>query len=643
MAGSDKVPMGANLVAGGATFRAWAPEAKAIYVRGDFNNWSDSLGSMTPDGQGYWQKFAPGVQEGAQYKFFVVGQGGSGYKRDPYARALTLQPAFPRCNCLVTQPSTFPWHDQTFRPPRFNDLMIYQFHVGVYYATNSAGTDERTTRGGRFLDLLFRLEYLADLGINAIEPLPIDEFPSEMSLGYNGTDYFSPEMAYTVPPFDPQFVRYVQKANELLAKRGQTRFFQPGELHCQTKQLMALVDLCHLYGIAVIFDVVYNHAGGDFGDESFYFFDRQPSGDNNRSQYFTDQGWAGGLVFAYWKREVCQFLIDNAEFYFQEYHADGFRFDEVTVIDDHGGWAFCQDLTSTLHDLKPSAPLIAEFWKQDQSYVVKARDEGGAGFDGVWASGLRQAIRDVVSQAAVGRDQRVNLDQLRDRLYPPFGEAWRTIQHLENHDVVRINNTSDRQPRIAALADGSNSRSWYARSLARVANGLLLTAPGIPMLFMGQEFLEDKFWSDNSSYYASTLIWWDGLETDKAMQDHLRCTRELIALRRSQPALCGDKINVFHVHNDNRIIAFHRWVEAGGCDVVVVVSLNESTFWNYRLGFPASGLWREAFNSDVYDNWVNPQIAGNQGAIFAIADSLHGFPAAAEIVIPANSILVFTR
>src|SRR5205085_1604554 len=111
--------------------------------------------------------------------------------------------------------------------------------------------------------------------------------------------------------------------------------------------------------------------------------------------------------------------------------------------------------------------------------------------------------------------------------------------------------------------DSANARSWYARSRSRVATGLLLTAPGVPMLFMGEEFLEDKLWSDDPND-RDHLIWWDGLQDDKVMIDHLRFTRELAALRRSQPALRGEPINVFHVHNGNRVLAFHRWLESLG-------------------------------------------------------------------------------
>jgi 1,4-alpha-glucan branching enzyme len=100
---------------------------------------------------------------------------------------------------------------------------------------------------------------------------------------------------------------------------------------------------------------------------------------------------------------------------------------------------------------------------------------------------------------------------------------------------------------------------------------------------------------------------------------------------------------VFHVHNHNRILAFHRWVPGFGHDVVVLVSLHESTYFGYEVGFPGSGFWREEFNSDVYDHWVNPWVAGNSGGIVAGGQGRHGLPTSARLTIPANSILVFSR
>ena len=103
------------------------------------------------------------------------------------------------------------------------------------------------------------------------------------------------------------------------------------------------------------------------------------------------------------------------------------------------------------------------------------------------------------------------------------------------------------------------------------------------------------------------------------MSDQHRFTRDLMWLRRKHPALRGEGLNVFHVHNDNRVIAFHRWVPGVGRDVVVVASLNESTFYDhsYRIGFPVGGHWNEVFNSDIYDQWFNPNAQGNSGGVTA--------------------------
>jgi Alpha amylase, C-terminal all-beta domain len=99
--------------------------------------------------------------------------------------------------------------------------------------------------------------------------------------------------------------------------------------------------------------------------------------------------------------------------------------------------------------------------------------------------------------------------------------------------------------------------------------------------------------------------------------------KELVWLRRRQLALCSERINVFHVHEDNRTIAFQRWIEGVGRDVVVICSLNELTFWSYDIGFPQPSRWLEVFNSDVYENWVNPWTAGNHGSIFAGGPGTH--------------------
>jgi 1,4-alpha-glucan branching enzyme len=140
------------------------------------------------------------------------------------------------------------------------------------------------------------------------------------------------------------------------------------------------------------------------------------------------------------------------------------------------------------------------------------------------------------------------------------------------------------------------------------------------------------------------MIWWDGLHGgDKSMGDFLRFTRELIGVRRNHPALRGEGCAIIHVHDQNRVLAFQRWVEGVGADVMVVCSLNESTWYDYDIGFPQSGRWLEIFNSDVYDNWVNPAVAGNGGEVDANGPAMHGLPCSAALTIPANGLLVFAR
>ncbi len=624
-------PMGATLVASGATFRCWAPRAKAVYVVGDFNHrLRNDAALLTRDQQGHWRGFIPGVKDRQRYMFYVMGEGSEGLKRDPYARE--LESPFP-AECIIRR-TDFPWHETGYVTPPFHEFVIYQLHVGTFFAPNLPH------KGGTFLDVARKLPYLADLGVTALQLMPIQEFQTSFSLGYNGTDYFSPEMDFAVA--DADLPDYVAEVNKLLEAKGQRRY-QEAHLHGEMNQLKALVDLAHLYGLAVLLDVVYNHAGGDFGDHSLYFFDRQdPAGGQRNSLYFTDKGHAGGLVFDFSKAEVRDFLIQNAKFFLSEYRVDGFRYDQVSVIDHDGapdGWRFCQDLTSTVHAQWPSILHHAEYW--DVNPFIVAAPPAGAGFDTTLTDGLRLALRDVISSASAPDERPLNMTRLAQSLWPEgFSESWRFVQGPENHDIVY----NGRELRIARLGDPDHPRSWFARSRVRVATGLSLTAPGIPMLFMGQEFLEDKQWSDDFESHRDLLLYWAGLDQgDRQMLDHLRFTRELLALRRRLPALRGRGFRVTHVHDHNRVAAFHRWIEGEGQDVMVILHLANFTRVGYHIGLPGEGTWREVFNSDVYENWVNAGVAGNGGRVVATAQPLHGFGYSAGLVLPANSILIFAR
>jgi 1,4-alpha-glucan branching enzyme len=351
-----------------------------------------------------------------------------------------------------------------------------------------------------------------------------------------------------------------------------------------------------------------------------------------------------------WNHPVAELLLDNARYWIEELHADGFRYDEISTLlstNQGNGWIFCRELTDQNRGLQPRLLQNAEFWAgrfddipNNVGPILASAASGGCGFDVVQHDALRNAVRGAVASASYGTNAVVGMAAMGNALYPPgLDHGWRAVTCVENHDLVK----TGRDKRIPALADGADARSWYARSRSRAAEAILLTAPGIPQLFMGQEFLEDKQWDENPG--GGNLIWWQGLESgqDRAMQDHLRFMQDLIQLRKEQPALRGDRVNPFYAKDEDRVLAFHRWLEGTGQDVIVVASLAESTYWNYRLGFPGGGYWREIFNSDVYDNWVNPWVAGNGGGVWADGEGMHGFAASAAVVIPANGVVVFGR
>jgi 1,4-alpha-glucan branching enzyme len=645
---SPTTPTGAQLVPGGASFRFWAPRALAVYLNGVFGDQvfdqqtEDRL--LAKDASGYWTGFQEGARDGDKYRFWVEGEGSSGYKRDPYARELAPD-GFPNSLGVLREADAYPWHDSGFITPDFSDMIVYQLHVGTY-AIRNAGVCSN------FLDVAGKVPYLADLGINVLQPLPIDEQEANPNMGYGGADLFSPDFPYVALAAD--LPGYLDGINGRLAARQQAPL-QLADISSAPGQLKALVDLCHVYGIAVVFDVVYNHAGGfnasgQFDDNCLYYADRVANkGNNNDSLYFTNQDrGSGGLAFALWNADVAQFLVDNAMYYLREFHADGFRYDEISALLSTGqgsGWQFCRALTTKLRGFNDRILQNAEFWPGEFSDipssalpVISPASTGGLGFDVVQHDYLRSVVRSAVAAASAGADAVVSVSTIAAALYPPtFDHAWRAVTCVENHDLV----LAGRSPRIPVLADSSDPRSWYARSRSRVATALLLTAPGIPQLFMGQEFLEQKPWDVLPN--GPNLPSWDGLRADRAMSDHLRFTRDLISLRRNLPALRGDMVHAYYQSDSDRVLAFHRWLEGSGEDVIVVASFAEHTWYGYELGFPDSGFWAEMFNSDVYDNWVNPLVAGNEGGIHADGNPLHGFAASAAVVIPANSVVVFAR
>ena len=358
-------------------------------------------------------------------------------------------------------------------------------------------------------------------------------------------------------------------------------------------QLKALVDLAHLHGLAVVLDLVYNHAGGDFGDESLYFFDRQSTdGGHRNSLYFTDKGHAGGLVFDFGKPEVRDFLIQNAKFFLDEYRVDGFRYDQVSVIDHDGaphGWRFCQDLTSTLHAHRPGSFDKAEYWNVNP-HVVKSPPEG-AGFDTSLTDGLRIAIRRVIGEASAPDERPLDMTGLARSLWP---DGFRSIGSSCRDPRTTTSSIAVAKSGSRASAIPANPRSWYGRSRARVATGIGLTAPGIPMLFMGQEFLEDKQWSDNFDFHEQPAAALG--RARRGRQAHGRSPALHARVDSAALALSGlTRAGLPRRARARRRTACSHFTAGWRAPATTSSSSCISRPFNrfdYRIGFPGGGEWR---------------------------------------------------
>ena len=242
-------------------------------------------------------------------------------------------------------------------------------------------------------------------------------------------------------------------------------------------------------------------------------------------------------------------------------------------------------------------------------------------------------------QAAAGASAALDLGDLARALAPATPDAWRLVQCLENQDLTYSGHSD--AARVAMLADPSDRRSWYGRSRARVATALLLAAAGIPALFMGEELLEDRNWSDDRG--SDGLIGWQALASDKIRRDFLACVSDLIRLRHAQPALGGGGSRVSRADSFGRVLVLHRWVEWEGRDVVLVASLDEAPKHGYRIGLPWAGEWQELFNSDAYDNFPNAAAVGNGGFVRTDGGPLDGFAASGSLTLPANGVIVLAR
>ncbi len=558
----------------GTTFRTWAPNATAVNVVGPFNGWSTSATSLSSEGNGWWSRDVPTVGAGAQYKFFIRRGTTTLYKNDPRARSLTNSVG----NSIVYNPNAYQWQTPQFQMPGWTELVLMEIHPGTF--NRPAGHQGV----GTFATAAQKLDYLEDLGVNAVALMPVNEFPGDNSWGYNPAHQFAVESSYGGPD-----------------------------------ALKSFVDQAHARGIAVLGDVVYNHFGPN--DMDLWQFDGWST--NNRGGIFFYQDDARhttpwGPRPDYGRGEVRSFIRDNALMWLDEFRMDGLRFDGTKFIrtcDYQGpyanveipdGWSLLQWCNDSADAQWPGKLMIAEDLGENE-WIGKTTGAGGAGFDTQWDGAFAFPVRSVIEAA---NDADRNMFTVRDAVMKSYnGQMQQRIIYTENHDEV-----ANGRQRVPETIWPGNAGSWFSRKRSTLGAALVMTAPGIPMIFQGQELLEDEWFRSEDPVDWSKATTYAGIR---------QLYKDLIGLRRNlggnTKGLSGYFTNFFHVNNGAKVVAYHRWANGGaGDDTVMLMNFSGTSFPNYRIGLPRGGMWRVRFNSDW--NGYSADY-GNFGAFDVAADS----------------------
>jgi len=593
--------MGAIPVERGVTFRVWAPHAVRVYVTGTFNSWNTTSTPLESEGNGYWSREVEGAKAGDEYKYMIHTPADWKLQPlsriDPYARKVTNSVG----NGIVYDTKAFDWGDDKFKIPAWNELVIYEMHIGTFNAKEKG-------KPGTFASAAEKLPYLQELGINAIELMPVTEFPGDFSWGYNPAHPFAVESIYGGPDALKQFIK-----------------------------------AAHAHGLAVLIDVVYNHFGPS--DLALWQFDGWSENGKGGIYFYNDRDartpW-GETRPDYGRGEVRQYLRDNALMWLDEYHADGLRWDSIPYIrnvegreqdpadDIPEGWTLMQWLNEEIQKKFPGKISIAEGMQND-AWVIKSVGEGGAGFNAQWDSEFVNPVRRaVIAQDDAARDLGAVSKAL---LYRYDLDVFRRVIFTESHDEV-----ANGRSRVPEEIWPGKVDSWFSKKRSTLAGALVLTAPGIPMLFEGQELLEDRWFQDKVA-----------IDWSRAGDEHgiLKMYRDLIGLRRNRSGvtwgLCGQYTHVYHFDDAAKTLAFHRWDKQGpGDSVVVVVNMTNQNRDGYTIGFPRAGLWKTRFNSDSYN--YGPNFANHPSPdVQAREEKFDGLPCAGQISIGPYTVAIFSQ
>nr|WP_245405630.1 1,4-alpha-glucan branching protein GlgB [Sphingobium sp. Sx8-8] len=577
--------MGAHLMAhegvAGTHFAVWAPNARRVSVVGDFNRWDGRRGLMRRRRDaGVWEVFLPEVGQGSPYKFEIIGPNGEmlPLKADPFAFQSELRPS---TASIVAGVPDHRWGDERHRvhwqrtDPRREPISIYEVHAGSWQRDDH----------GDFLswdELANRLiPYVVGMGFTHIEFLPISEYPYDPSWGYQTTGLYAPTARFGDPA-------------------GFARF----------------VDGAHRAGVGVILDWVPAHFPTDAHGLARFDGTALYEHEDPRKGFHPDWNTA---IYNFGRREVAQFLVNNALFWAERYHVDGLRVDAVAsmlyldysrkegewIPNKHGGREnveaveFLQQMNKALYGTHGGVMTIAEestSWPK----VSHPVHEGGLGFGFKWNMGfmhdtLRYLARDPVHRAH-------HHDDITFGLLYAFTENF--VLALSHDEVVHGK---------SSLLHKMAGDDWQKFATLRAYYAMMWGYPGKKLLFMGQEFAQRDEWSEERSL--------DWHHLDHAPHQGVQLlVGDLNRIYRSRAALHArdcEAEGFEWVLVDAAADSVFAWVRRapGSAPILIVSHFTPLLRHGYRMRLPCAGRWREIMNSDALE--YGGSGAGNMGIVTA--------------------------
>ncbi len=478
--------------------------------------------------------------------------------------------------------------------PGWHELVIYEMHFGSFLR-------HRVQRSHWFDDAAALLDQLVELGVNAIELMPVGEVEGDNSWGYNPSNIFAVESSFGGPD-----------------------------------ALKRFIDRAHSAGLVVLLDVVYNHFSGADLRHSVWRYDGWHENAGGGIYFYND--WRAnthGAGVGEWNRpdygrpEVRNYLVKNAQMWLDEFRIDGLRLDLTSYIrnvegrDDDppedprnlggDGWRVLREINDMASSTAPWKLIVAEDMRNNES-ITRPTEQGGAGFCSQWHPDFHHVLRRAM---CASQDDERDLNELRDTIEFRFNQdAFRRVIYTENHDEVGdVFGDPNNDQRVPTDIDGNDPESFFAQKRSTLGAAVLFASPGIPMIFAGQEMLETRQFTGAGSIDWSRRLRFPGI---------VKLYRDLIRLRRNFNArtagLRGHHTRVFHLNHADKVIAFLRSDHGGACDeVLIVANWSNRRFNSYRVGVPRGGLWRVRFNSD---SQLYSPIFDNQDSFDAMAEPI---------------------